>query len=103
MPTLAAIAAFHDMPVDRCWTCTAKTKYLERAHIIDRAHHGLDGVQNLAIACVLCNRYGPVFTPDLEDYALAWYGLPGRRSMLNHEDAKFFQPYIERILEVVGA
>jgi hypothetical protein len=40
----------------------AAGKWLDRAHLADRAHGGLDGPQNLVMLCKLCHHTMPSFT-----------------------------------------
>jgi hypothetical protein len=51
------------------WNCANR---LQRGHIVNRARHGLDAVQNLVPMCRKCNRHMPVFGVEDEDAALAW-------------------------------
>jgi hypothetical protein len=39
------------------WNRTSS--WLQRAHIVARSCHGLDGPQNIALLCSLCHRYQP--------------------------------------------
>lgn len=48
------------------------TRYLERAHLVDRCRDGLDGEQNLVLLCGLCHALMPSFGPGEGDEALAW-------------------------------
>jgi hypothetical protein len=86
MPSLLKIAQFHGLGDEpfcvRCgWQPPVQTwreasKYLERAHIIDRVYDGLDAVQNIAPLCGPCHRYQqPIFRDPLT--ALDWFGLNG--------------------------
>lgn len=85
MPSLLAIARFHDLgckpvcvkcgrfpPVDR-WQDASP--HLERAHIVDRWAGGLDHPANLAPLCGGCHRYQPIFLPQDHLAALLWFGL----------------------------
>ena len=60
MPSLADVADFWSAqwgapcPTDRCWGCLQDLP-LSRAHIVARRKGGSKGVENLMIACVLCN------------------------------------------------
>lgn len=86
MPTLSRIAAYHGLPAEPacvrckwvapCGTWRAASRYLERAHIIDRVFDGLDGPQNLAPLCHGCHKDQPIFRPGDEVAALRWFGLP---------------------------
>ena len=48
---------FHEQTPRQRWT--KAEHWLQRAHIVARVYHGLDGPQNLALLCELCHRYQP--------------------------------------------
>jgi hypothetical protein len=63
---------------------------LERGHIVNRARHGLDGVQNLVPLCGDCNHFMPVFSVEDDEEATAWIFAGG------------FMGDVERRLEAQG-
>lgn len=85
MPPLGKIAAYHNLGSAphcvRCgdWALVAhwdeSSRFLDRAHIIDRHLGGLDDLQNIAPLCPKCHRRQPSFAPGQETSALAWFGL----------------------------
>lgn len=101
MPSLAKIAAFHDMgPTPHCYRCgtrapenpwgsrwtgwRAASWFLDRAHMIDRWADGLDNCANLYPLCPACHGSQPVFKVGDEDAARAWLEvcrLPSRNRL----------------------
>lgn len=75
MPSIARIAAHHDLPPDECWRC-GRDGYVERAHIVARVWDGLDGPQNIALLCPPCHRRTPAFDPWDWQARRLYSGLP---------------------------
>lgn len=61
-----------------CQKCLVpvRSELLIRAHLIDRARDGLDGVQNLAALCEWCHDRMPSFGNGDEDAVIAWLRAP---------------------------
>lgn len=59
-----------DMSIPARPRWNGSNSFLDRAHLVDRRHDGLDGPQNLVPLCRLCHRLMPPFTDG--HAALAW-------------------------------
>jgi hypothetical protein len=88
MPSLKKIAAHLGVIGDppHCWKCKAlvptdnwdkASRWLERAHVIDRVFDGLDNAANLRPLCPGCHRVQPIFRAGEEARALRWFNKPG--------------------------
>lgn len=75
MPELKTLLRYHGMSEACCVRC-GLTDAIERAHIIDRSDDGLDNCANIAPLCRFCHAGQPIFKPEAEAAALAWFGLP---------------------------
>lgn len=76
MPSLKKVLEYHGLdPEPLCVRC-GLVDVVERAHIIDRSSNGLDNCANLAPLCRYCHAGQPIFAPEQEAEALAWFGLP---------------------------
>lgn len=59
-----------NLPFEKRWELA--TKYLDRAHLIDRCFDGLDIAPNLVPLCVICHKEQPSYRPGMEENALSW-------------------------------
>lgn len=75
MPSMKKVAKHRGVSVGTCYRCRRTDLPTERAHIIDRAADGLDGVQNLMPLCGPCHAEQPLFEPGDEFMALSWFEL----------------------------
>ena len=48
------------------------SRFLDRAHLVDRSQGGLDGPQNVMLLCKQCHREMPEFTGEEAELALLW-------------------------------
>ena len=62
MASRKAMADYWGGPTDRCWCCAKVGTLLQRAHLIDRAYGGADGVENLFLLCRQCHSWQESFT-----------------------------------------
>lgn len=73
-PSRKKIARHHGLPEDACWRC-GSPDFIERAHIVDRSHDGLDQVQNLALLCAVCHWFMPAISPQNWLEGMRYVGL----------------------------
>jgi hypothetical protein len=78
MPTMKTLLDHWEMAEPYCRKCLVPQRLgvLERAHLIDHARGGLDGVQNLVPLCWDCHKRMPSFKNGDETEVLQWISTP---------------------------